>query len=51
MFRGLNNAQSLDMTKSIFHLIINFSHKFPQFQALPGHFVKKKKIQNYLVPF
>ena len=38
-FRGRNKALSSDMTELICHLI---GHKFSQFQALSGLFVKKK---------
>ena len=37
--RGRNKALSSDMTEHIRHLI---GHKFSQFQALSGQFVKKK---------
>ena len=37
--RDQNNAQSLDMTENICHLV---GHKFSQFQALSSHFVNKK---------
>ena len=37
--KGRNNAWSSEMTERICHLI---GHKYSQFQALSGHFVKKK---------
>ena len=43
--RGRNNTRSSDMTEYIYHLI---GHKFFQFQALFGHFVKKKIFSSFL---
>ena len=37
--RGRNNARSSDMTERIYYLM---GDKFSQFQALSGHFVKRK---------
>ena len=37
--RGENNTWSSEMTKHICYLI---GHEFSQFQALSGHFAKKK---------
>ena len=43
-YRGRNSVRSSDMTEHICHLI---GHKFSQFQALSGHFLKKNWIYGH----